>query len=114
MENNNSYVDKGMGIGGLILPALFFGIIHLNFIQAPNAFFAGLILGAVYLKTRSIIPSIVIHFINNSFSILCCYVNIYDNTKFNIIKLSFGIIILGTCTCIFIKNKKNNISLISL
>lgn len=98
----------------LIISSLFFGTIHLNFIQVPNAFFAGLILGIIYLKTKSIIPSILIHFINNSLCTLCSYMNFYNDTKFNIINLSFGIIILVFCIYVFFKNKKTNTSLISL
>ncbi len=52
--------------GGLILSALFFGLIHVVPVQMVNAFVVGLILGYVYLRTRSLLSVIVIHSVNNA------------------------------------------------
>ena len=40
---------------------LLFGIYHGNFIQATYAFIFGLLLGAIAIKTNSLIPSIFLH-----------------------------------------------------
>jgi membrane protease YdiL (CAAX protease family) len=53
--------------------AFLFGLFHLNPWQFIPGFLIGLLLGYVYLKTRSIIPVILIHIINNSFSYLVIY-----------------------------------------
>lgn len=55
----------GKGVG-LILSALLFGVIHVVPVQMINAFVVGLILGYVYLKTRSLVSVIIIHAINNA------------------------------------------------
>ncbi len=53
----------------LIYSALLFGISHFNPWQGINAFFIGLLLGWVYLRTRSLITCIFIHAIHNGFNI---------------------------------------------
>lgn len=53
--------------------ALLFGLFHMNPWQTIPAFFIGLVLGYIYLKTRSLLPVIFIHIVNNSFSYLTVY-----------------------------------------
>lgn len=56
-----------MGRGGaLLMSALLFGAIHIVPVQMINAFVVGLILGYVYLKTRSLLAAIIIHAVNNA------------------------------------------------
>ena len=55
----------GKGVA-LIISALLFGVIHIVPVQMINAFVVGLILGYVYLKTRSLVSVIIIHAINNA------------------------------------------------
>ena len=50
----------------IVLSALIFSIIHFNPIQMPHAFFLGLLLGWMYYRTGSIIPGIMLHWVNNS------------------------------------------------
>jgi membrane protease YdiL (CAAX protease family) len=45
-----------------------FAIIHGNWAQGLGAFFIGLVIGWIYWKTNSIIPGIIIHFVNNAFA----------------------------------------------
>lgn len=54
----------GKGVG-LFVSALLFGLVHIVPVQIINAFVVGLILGYVYLKTRSLVSVMVIHAINN-------------------------------------------------
>lgn len=54
--------------------AMLFGLFHMNPWQFVPAFLIGLLLGYIYLKTRSLIPVIYIHMINNSFSYLMVYI----------------------------------------
>ena len=49
----------------LIFSALIFGLVHLQPLQVIGAFFAGLILGWIYLKTQSLWVVIALHVINN-------------------------------------------------
>lgn len=46
--------------------ALLFGLIHMNPVQIPFAFVLGLLLGWLYYKTRSLVPSILAHILNNA------------------------------------------------
>lgn len=52
----------------IITSAALFGLIHGNMLQGLNAFALGLLLGWMYVRTRSIVPGVVMHFTNNSLS----------------------------------------------
>ena len=52
----------------VILSALLFAFMHMTVEQIPFAFFAGLLLGYIYLRTKSIWSVIIIHFFNNLFA----------------------------------------------
>lgn len=54
----------------LILSAIFFALIHHSFFSIPYAFVAGIIFMAVDLSVGSVIPSMIIHFINNLIALL--------------------------------------------
>lgn len=53
--------------------AFLFGLFHMNPWQFIPGFLIGLLLGYIYLKTRSLLPVILIHIVNNSFSYLIMY-----------------------------------------
>ena len=53
----------------IIYSALIFGIFHINPAQVLNAFLLGLLLAWLFFKTRSLIPCILIHILNNSLSV---------------------------------------------
>lgn len=50
----------------IAVSALMFAIAHMNPAQIPHAFIIGLLLGWMYYRTRSILPSVVCHVVNNS------------------------------------------------
>lgn len=50
----------------IIYSALIFGIIHFIPIQVVNAFFMGIVLGWIYIKTKSLWVCIGIHVLNNA------------------------------------------------
>ncbi len=49
----------------IVTSAVIFGLIHFNLHQSVNAFFIGLIIGFIYIKTNSLLLCIFWHFINN-------------------------------------------------
>jgi len=49
----------------LVVSSILFAMMHRNFLQGPNAFLAGLVLGYFTLRSGSLIPAIIMHFINN-------------------------------------------------
>lgn len=54
----------------IVISALIFGIIHFNLAQGLHAFLIGLLLGWLYSKTGSILPSFVFHWVNNTVAYL--------------------------------------------
>ena len=50
----------------IVMSALLFALIHMNPAQMPHAFCLGLLLGWMYYRTRSIIPGIMVHWVNNT------------------------------------------------
>lgn len=50
----------------IALSALIFALAHGNRAQLPYAFLMGLLLGWMYVRTDSLVPGIVLHWINNS------------------------------------------------
>ncbi len=49
--------------------ALLFGLFHGNLLQIPFAFIVGLVLGWTVVYTNSMLPAILIHFVNNAYSV---------------------------------------------
>lgn len=49
----------------IIVSALLFGLVHGNLVQAPFAFLLGLALGWIYYRSGSLLPSMLMHFVNN-------------------------------------------------
>lgn len=54
----------------ILISALIFGIIHFNPAQIPVAIVLGVLFGWLYYKTGSIIPGIILHFINNAVAVV--------------------------------------------
>ena len=50
----------------IVISALIFAVVHANPIQMPHAFLMGLLLGWMYYRTRSVIPGILVHWVNNT------------------------------------------------
>ena len=50
----------------IAISAALFGLSHFNPAQMPHAFLAGLLLGWMYYRTGSIVPGVVVHWVNNS------------------------------------------------
>ena len=97
--------------GAVLLSAVFFAMVHRNVFSIPYAFVGGVIFMTLDIVTDSVLPSIIIHFINNLLSVLMIFFG--DNNVFAISFYSF--LILGTTISVIflIKNKtvvKENIS----
>lgn len=54
----------------IITSAIVFGAMHGNIAQIPFAFILGLVFAYVDCKTNSILPSIIIHFLNNFYAVM--------------------------------------------
>lgn len=69
----------------IITSSIIFGAMHGNITQIPFAFILGLILAYVDCKTNSILPSIIIHFVNNFYAVMLDILN--SSGEFNDRKL---------------------------
>ena len=58
--------------GAIIISALIFGAVHGNMVQFVHATLLGLLLGWMYWRTDSIIPGVVLHWVNNSVAYVIC------------------------------------------
>lgn len=104
----------------IVVPAIFFALLHGNIGQAFGAFFIGIILGFVAVKTNSIFPCMILHSLNNFFPFFS-YV-LLNIKGYNVIKT---IILLGYLCIVFygvylifrksnkFKLDKNNTTLLS-
>lgn len=54
----------------IVISALLFGLVHMNPAQGIHAFIIGLLLGWMYYRTSSIVPGILLHWINNTVAYL--------------------------------------------
>lgn len=63
-------LKKVRPVWAIVISAVFFGLIHLNPWQAIPAFLIGLLLGYVYYKTNSLKLTMLMHCVNNTFSVL--------------------------------------------
>lgn len=50
--------------------ALLFGVVHMNWAQGTHGFIMGLLLGWLYYRTGSMMPGIIVHWVNNSVAYL--------------------------------------------
>ncbi len=89
--------------------AALFGLVHGNFIQIPFAFFIGLVFAYITINTGSVIPAMIIHFLNNFNS--CVMMLIAKNfSPYAQVLVNCGTILLmglfGALGFIYIKKKK--------
>lgn len=95
----------------IITSSIIFGAMHGNIAQIPFAFILGLVLAYVACKTNSILPSIIIHFLNNFYAVM---LDILQSTKIfsdRIFMTIYFILIAVFCilglVSFFYLNKKN-------
>lgn len=93
----------------ILISALIFAFSHLNFVQGVNTFFLGILFSFIYIKSRSLLITILIHLINNLYFYLFMVIpNIPKVTYgvFNIYQLLCGILLLIVSLLYFYKIKK--------
>lgn len=114
-------LKKYGSVFAIVTTSLLFGLWHGNFSQAVPICVSSIMLSIVALKTNSIIPTIIMHYINNTFSLIFDKISqVYgDNISNSIFYITMTtIIILGFILYLKDKNTikiksssfKNNIS----
>ncbi len=71
MQPLRKYGDKY----AIIASALLFAVMHGNMVQIPYTVIGGILLGYLAVATGSLWPSIILHFINNLYSVVAISVN---------------------------------------
>ncbi len=91
----------------VLVSAVFFGLMHGNFVQIPFAFIVGLGLGLIRVKTESIWICAVVHGINNFISVAIEYILISDTAKNLIYTVYLAIaMLLGILGVFLLRNDK--------
>lgn len=98
----------------IIVSAVLFGFMHGNFIQTPVTFLTGLILGYLTVKTNSIIPAMILHFVNNAWAVLYEILEKLINNENIILIIDSAVVLflLGVgliCTVSLVKKHKNDL-----
>ena len=89
----------------ILVSSAAFALMHGNFVQLPFTFCCGIVFAMIDVKTNSLLPSIIVHFLNNGLSVLADVLisyNILDNTSANVM---YGAIfaVTGVLAFIFLK-----------
>lgn len=93
----------------IIVSAAGFGLIHGNFAQMPFAFLMGLILGYLYAVSGSLWVPMLVHFLNNAYSVCLDHITHgLDTTSSNVIFYASLCVLLlsGIITLIYIIKRK--------
>ena len=96
------------GLAILVSSALF-ALMHGNFVQLPFTFCCGLVFAFIDIKANSLLPSIIVHFLNNGLSVLSDILISYKIMSEMMVNLCYGVlfVILGVLSFIFIKRFVN-------
>lgn len=58
----------------IVISAILFGAVHGNLAQFVHAFILGCVIGWMYYRTKSIVPGIVLHWVNNTVAYVMFYI----------------------------------------
>ncbi|WP_026652153.1 CPBP family intramembrane glutamic endopeptidase [Butyrivibrio proteoclasticus] len=92
---------KAFGIVGcVVLSGLMFGLMHMNPMQSLYTIPMGLLLGFVAYKYNSVIPAIIMHFINNAAS---CFIPAFLGRAVNVIEATIIFVVFSALAVIVYK-----------
>ena len=72
----------------IMISAAIFGVVHANLAQFINALLMGLLLGWMYYRTKSLVPGILLHWVNNTMAYVLA--NIMPQSDGKLIDLFHG------------------------
>ena len=98
----------------IVVSAIMFGAMHGNTTQIIFAFTLGLIFGYVDCKTNSIVPSVVIHFVNNFYAISTDIIGqngVFDENTVTSLNIGMMILflILGVLSYVYLAKRDSGI-----
>lgn len=90
----------------IIFMAVLFSLAHQNIVQTGYTFVGGLVIAFLAVKTKSILPGVIIHFMNNLFSVISGYssqkngiIAYYEDRFFLFVNNNFLIAIISFILC---------------
>lgn len=94
----------------IVISSAAFALMHGNFVQLPFTFCCGLVFAYMDIKTNSLLPSIIIHFLNNGLSVLADVLLSYGILSEFMTNALYGAIfvVTGILAFIFLKQMARN------
>ena len=95
----------------IVCSALIFGLMHCNLMQIPFAFIAGIVIGYAVLVTESVWTGVIIHFLNNAFTVTVSIVDDFygiESEAYALCNIAFNVFILIGIVLTVIYFKKFN------
>lgn len=98
-------------VTAVVLSGLLFSIFHQNPLQTPYQFLYGMILAFVVIRTSSVLPAIIMHFLNNATILTLNYINpnMSLSLVLDVVLSVLGVVLIIAFICyfaFFIKNEK--------
>ena len=90
----------------ILVSSIAFALMHGNFVQMPFTFCAGLVFAYIDIKAGSLIPSIIVHFLNNGLSVLYDVVTSYEIVDEVTANMGFGLLYVVTGVLAFLAIRK--------
>ena len=89
----------------LVISSAAFAFMHGNFVQMPFTFCCGLAFGYMAIKTNSLLPSIIIHFLNNALAVTSDVLMSYEILPAEAVNLGYGLIfaVTGALSLVFVR-----------
>ena len=78
----------------IIVSALLFGMMHSSFMTMVFAFCSGMIFGLIRKNSDSLVPSIIVHFLNNLLSVIMAYLDSESSVVFYYIVIFVSAVML--------------------
>lgn len=99
-------ISHRSGRATLLFSSLFFSLAHCNLFQIPYAFLAGLIFIAVDMAAGSVLPSLIIHFLNNAADITLKF---YGTDKIRIgYYIAVGVLAVVSFAVLYLRRKRHS------
>ena len=73
-----NYMKKYGLFVAIIFSAVLFTMFHMNLVQFITPLLIGILFGFICIKTESIVPSIILHIVNNSYATIMSYIYVVN------------------------------------
>ncbi len=89
----------------ILISSATFALMHGNFVQMPFTFCCGLVFAYMDIKCNSLLPSVIVHFLNNGLSVAADLLIAHGIMSELVVNLLYGVIFIvtGILAFIFIK-----------